>query len=188
MFLFLSFNLQACDCIWGGSFFHSIDTTNTILIGKVVKYGGYELVERSDTSFYYPTTMIVEINEVLFKNDKSLLYKQRMKLDLALDVKVLGNVSNNCRPNISDFALGTTWLFKMSGVREFNYYQIDYSISNCSTNYLLVNEDVVFGNVFGENQKFEQDGVDIQMSIDEFKVKLNDKIKAIKVGGDRIPN
>ena len=170
IFIFPFNNTWGCDCLWGGSFLHSINESDIIFIGEIIDYDNYSFIERGDTSFYYPSVMIVKIKEILMLKENKFTVSDFMKPNRP--VRVLGNIKSNCRPNVSKFKLGSKWVFKMQKAEKYNYFNIDLIVFNCATNYLKIENEKVFGNIEGENQKMKQDGVNIEMSIAELRKKI----------------
>jgi len=156
---------SSCDCNWGGSFINSIKNTDIVLIAKVINYDIYKTT--NDTTF--ATVMKIEIIEIITLKDSSFKVN-----DFILKKKffyVIGNTGNKCRPYISNFPIGTEWLFKLNSAKN-NFFSIDFTISNCATNYVLIDNGIVKGNLFGKNQKFLSDALYQEMELNKFITKI----------------
>lgn len=165
-------NVFGCDCLWGGSFLGSENKSDIIFVGEIISYDGYSYIEKDDTSYYSPSIMIISLKEVIYKKDGTFTYMGNIKTKEGMKIRVLGNINNNCSPNVDDFKIGSQWIFRMDKAHENNYFGIDLTVSNCATNYLEIKDGKVFGNIEGENQKNTQDAVDIEISIDDLRKKI----------------
>lgn len=160
----------ACDCLWGGSFLDSSNHKDIVFLGRVIDYDQYSYIELDDTSFYSPSVMIIEIQEIFKVGENSFTVYDH--IDVGRKVKVLGNVHGNCRPEVKEFAIDSKWIFKLNKAKDHNYYNLDFTISNCATNYLRVNGNFVEGNIEGEDQKTMSDAVEVQIRIEELRERI----------------
>jgi hypothetical protein len=169
--LLVGANSYSHDCLWAGSFLENSKNHDIIFKGKVVGYDIYRLISKEDTSYYLPTVLIVEIEEIIYiKKDtsiniKKLFYEEGFKL------RIICNVFGECRPSANKFKIDSKWIFQLNSAR-VNYYKLDYTINGSSTNYLKYEDNIIFGNIEGKNQEFESDGVNIEMDYEVFKEKV----------------
>lgn len=172
LILLISTKLIACDCLWHGSFLDTDLKNDIIFRGKVVGYDIYQLIIKEDTSYYLPTVLIVEIKEILYLEKDTTINLRSFFINEGYKSKVLCNRGGNCMPSASTFELNSEWVFQLNKAKAYNYYNIDYTISDCATNYIKYENGKVFGNIEGKNQEFRSDGVNIEMDYDVFKEKV----------------
>jgi hypothetical protein len=158
-------SVEGCDCLWQGSFFTVAPKCDLVISGKIIRYDLFKnySIDRKDTLF--PVVMDVEIIDVF----KPMYLQKRMGKSHV--VKILGNVTNSCAPDVTEFKIGSEWVFALFN-NNGNKSLFDFSLSNCGSYYLPINENYVCGNIVGENQKFESDGVNIKMRYENFKKEL----------------
>lgn len=158
--------LYPCDCEWGGSFMESLTHADMIIQCEVVDYDLY----KSKSQGIFPTIMSVEVKNIIFIRDDSFAiddFRTKKKV-----LRIIGNVQSDCRPSIQSFEIGSKLILKVNKAKQ-NYYQIDFSVSNCAANYLVVEDGIVKGNISEKNQNTESDIRYQEMKIESF-------IKAVK--------
>jgi len=167
--------LNGCDCSWGGSFINSFEHEDVIFIGQITGHEFYRELIVEDSVINMPIVMNVRISEILFLDEENLDYRIKMKTRKLTSLRILGYVDGDCGAPINQFSIGSTWVFKMN-VPQSNYLNLDYVLSDCSTNYLLVKNDTVVGNIAGINQRTTKDKIYMEMPLTMFKEKLNQRI------------
>lgn len=164
LILFLStiqLNVFSCDCYWGGSFTNSVNNADIILTAKIISYDIFKVA--NDTSF--ATLMKIEVIEIVALKDSCFNVR-----DFVIKRKyfnIIGNTGSKCSPYISNFPIGTEWIFKLNKAKS-NFFSIDFTVSNCATNYLLIDNGIVKGNLFGKNQKYLSDALYQEMKLRKF--------------------
>ncbi|MFQ3332921.1 MAG: hypothetical protein ACI8ZH_000815 [Flavobacteriales bacterium] len=155
----------ADDCLWGGSFLHSINKSDIIFIGKIVGYDVYSFVEKEDTSFYFPNVMIVEIEEIV---------KIRKSAFTVLDHMVVKRTVRVLSSRVNKFKVGSDWLFKMYKAGD-NFFRIHLTLDTCLTSHLKIKDQTVYGNIYGKDQKLRSDGLEQQMKLNHLLDILREK-------------
>jgi hypothetical protein len=149
----------ACDCEWGGAFLKSAQKSEVVLLGEIQSHKSNSLNLR--------------VFDVL---------KGQERRDV---VKIWGDNGAECRPYVSNFPVGTKWIFALYRVTpdegKGNYdnhnsasieNKVDYEILICGDYSLKVLGDFAYGNLEGEsrNSGFEKVPIgDVKSRVSDFK-------------------
>jgi hypothetical protein len=123
----------ACSCGWAGGFLKVAGNTQLIVTAKVLSYD---------------------------KNSMHLQVLRTLKGSAASSIRVFGDNGAQCRPYVTTFPIGTTWVFAVSGQRapEAGEAAPHYQISICGRYYLGLDGETVSGAIqpsaqYDDNQK-----------------------------------
>ncbi len=156
-----------CDCIWGGSFFHSLKESDIIVMATVK---GYDIYRELGDSIY-PTVLIVEVDSLIAKKNGAF-----SPADFYLkshEFRIVVFSAKSCSPLVEGFEIGTQWIFKFNKAK-YNYVDAKFVLGHCATNYLLVEDQIVKGNIEGEDQQNYYDAVYQEMPLNNFIYKIQD--------------
>ena len=178
MFIIVNHNVYSCDCIWHGTFLEISKRVDIVLTGKVKSYDHYINIKGSSEK--KATVMVIEVKDVILplKSFESLgiPYYKWLNNEKIKEIKIVGNIENNCRPLVGTFEIGKTYVFGLNFFKSLelhNLYGIDFYISNCGTYWLEVNNEVVVGNISdSKEQKIRKDKVNIEMNYSILKANL----------------
>jgi len=180
----LSQNSFGCDCLFQGVFLNVASKDVTVFQGTII---GYDVYVNGINGELYPTVMIVQVNEVILKNNpNSWIYKDSSKYYNEIiwanwfnsgsikTVRILGNYNSSCRANITSFPIGSEYLFALTMEKKRLYfYDIDFTISNCGEYWVPVKDNIVYGMLTQENENSKETQ---EMSLGEIK----ERIKALR--------
>jgi len=165
LFLLSSTTVFSCDCIWGGSFLHSISESDIVIKGTVK---GYDMYRKYGDSLY-PTVLIVEVDSLIAKKKGAF-----SPVDFYLkahEFRIVVFSWKSCSPYVDGFEIGTQWIFKFTKAK-FNYMDVKFVLGYCATNYLEVENQIVKGNIDGENQHNYYESVYQEMKLSDFISKI----------------
>jgi hypothetical protein len=141
--IFISSNLNACDCLWGGDFFSLSQKSDFILEIEVV---GYEKIEQ-------------DFNEILVVQIKKI-YKGNFQKDT---IRFRGDNGMSCSPYVSYFKKGKRYILQFDS----SDHNIPF-LSNCGGYFLSLEGNTVYPEK-GVQKDLSQIGV---MSLSEFESQL----------------
>jgi hypothetical protein len=148
--------IAACECFWVGPFLTVAPACSSIVRARVLEHHGGPAASRSAES------MDLDIREVL----RGRLAQRRLR--------VWGDNGMLCRPPVTQFPIGTEWVFALNGPGSKPGMSPGPSISVCGTYWLRVADGTVVGNL--------DDPSDVNASqpvpLDEFRARLTAAIAA----------
>lgn len=127
-------SVNACECLWQGSFIESAPKADLIVSGQVINIKG---------------------------NSADLAVKSVLSGQTFLDqIRVWGNDGQECRPDINDFPVGSQWVMALHQIDQVpangfnpNTPNIsfgrkgDFYLSACGANWLSLGENLASGNL-----------------------------------------
>jgi hypothetical protein len=138
----------ACDCAWKGPFFDVAPLSNLIVRARVAGYQseGKEI----------PAAMDLEVQEVFCGETP------------ATPFRVWGGDGLLCRPNVTEFPVGTEWIFALDGPGAKPGMSPGRSISICGQYWLRVADGKVSGNMENRDDK----SASMELPLSEFRKRL----------------
>ncbi len=169
LILMLLFNTLITDIIHlcDFCFLDSCESADMIVVGKVIDYDVF--VKYNDKENTYPTVLVLEVIEIIAKNDS--IYWNRPLIKTKKIFRILGYSKGNNGKNVQFFPKGSLWIFNLHN--SFNKtYDINFFIDECSSSYLKILNNKAIGNIDGRNiDYYNQDAVS-EMDLDSLKTRI----------------
>lgn len=117
-----------CKCGADSPFMRVAKNSPLVIVGEVKKY------EPGERAGY----MVLDVKKVLKGNE------------VRTEINVWGDDGKSCRPYVSNFPVGTTWVFALKEEKET---EDDYYLSVCGQYWLRLKDKDAHGIVYNENER-----------------------------------